>query len=248
MVVLPELLSAQERVLTLGIHFRQMLPATFLNIDPVENDKDFLNVTTEAPRGIGFGMPIRYGFTSLWSMETGLYFNRREYTQLVEDEELGISGETNFAVFGYEIPLMALANIQLEEKLFMNVGVGVSADMFASDVEAGYRDSLVSFNSISFRNNWIQMSVLGALGVEYRTEESGFFYLGGTFHRPFTYMLLNQVNYYRDPDSEGPVHFINTQLDGAYFSVDLRYFFPVSKDDQRKDERDKIRLYKPNLK
>src|SRR5690606_12608436 len=106
------------------------------------------------------------------------------------------------------------------ENVYANVALGASADFFASDVASVEQ----IYNFRAFKSSWIRAAVLGNLGVEYRTPESGILYLGATFHRPFGEIMIAQVNYYRDGDP--PVYFRNGTMDGTYVSLDFRYFFP----------------------
>ena len=90
--------------------------------------------------------------------------------------------------------------------------------MYRSDVQRDLEEGRI----YRYYRNWIQAGVVGNLGVEYRTEKSGTFYLGATFHRPFNDMALAEFTYY------GPNFFpysLSTMLDGSYLTVDLRYYF-----------------------
>ncbi|MBK7947004.1 MAG: hypothetical protein IPJ85_17600 [Flavobacteriales bacterium] len=60
-------------------------------------------------------------------------------------------------------------------------GAGRIARLHPSDVE-GY---LENGSIYMFRRRWAQGSVIGNLGFEYRSDKSGIFYLGATYHRPF---------------------------------------------------------------
>ena len=134
---------------------------------------------------------------------------------------ISLKGKSEFRIIGYEIPVNLLVYIQLGEKLFMNASMGPSLDMFASNVQS-YDEY---FQHVSFRNHIFQASVLANLGWEWRTEESGYIYLGASYHRPFSFIYLTKIEYrYRGKDES-----TDQKLLGNYLTLDLRYFFPENK-------------------
>ncbi len=173
--------------------------------------------------GFGFGGVIRVKFTDFWNLETGIYYTRRNYAYGITDPLASFKESTKMSVIGYEIPLKGLVYIQMGKSLYMNVALGVSADFFASDTEV----QELNYNVVSFKKNWAKMAVLGNLGLEYRSKESGYFYLGASFHQPFGDIMDTLVNYKRN--KIGISYFQNGTIDGTYFSVDFRYFFPPQK-------------------
>jgi hypothetical protein len=71
------------------------------------------------------------------------------------------------------------------------------------------------------RKNVFQPAVIANLGWEWRTVKSGYFYIGASFHAPFSYEYVTRIRY-----EEGQVteEFYNT-LSGSYLTIDFRYFF-----------------------
>jgi hypothetical protein len=72
-------------------------------------------------------------------------------------------------------------------------------------------------------------------GYELRTEKKGIFYLGASYHRPFTF-IYKSFMFYRKPNET-----ISGILDlsGNYFTIDFRYFFhedPISKGRKKKSQ------------
>ncbi|NNM16585.1 MAG: hypothetical protein HKO56_08005, partial [Bacteroidia bacterium] len=80
------------------------------------------------------------------------------------------------------------------------------------------------------RNHIVNSGVHSNLGWEYRTDKSGWIYLGASYHRPFDHIYLSQVAY--DDGIEDTI--ASTTLDGSYFTVDLRYFFDAEPTTKRK--------------
>ncbi len=208
---------AQAGVTTFGIQVKPVFPVSYF--DPrVELERPHFKGSIELNGGYAFGMSVRVGITNVISLETGLGQIQRRYSFTVTNDTSGYSGSGNVRYIGYELPISALVYIRLGEKTYMNTSLGVSADFYPSDVQRDIERGRI----FMFRNRWIQMGVLGNLGVEYRTNKSGIFYLGATFHRPFNDLSTVDLTYY------GPNFFpyvVRGRLNGSYLTVDLRYYF-----------------------
>lgn len=211
--------------LTAGVEIKSLIPVSFFTPDPVvlrEPNGNFVAEYTHQV-GMGFGGIIRVKFSEFWNLETGIYYIRRKIEYHIEDQSVGFSATSPMRIIGYEIPVKGLVYIQMDENLFMDVALGVSADFFASDTEV----RVPNYDIVTFKKNWIKAAVLGNVGVEYRTDDNGTFYFGATFHKPFGDIMSTQVNYLRD--GTPPFYFRNGTIDGTYFSIDFRYFFPLEK-------------------
>ncbi|MEM9052431.1 MAG: outer membrane beta-barrel protein [Bacteroidota bacterium] len=191
-------------------------------------------VDYEFTSGIGFGGIIRVRLTDFWNIETGISYARQTYTMDFIDLPTGRSDQSELDVVTYELPAKGLVYIQLGEKLFANVALGVSLNFIASNVEVFGLDGEYSFGALQERV--FNGAVLGGLGVEYRTEEDGYFYLGGSFHQPFADLMVAQVNYFVDRDP--PPLTDRGAIAGAYFGIDFRYFFPIQ------ESREKTKTFK----
>ena len=231
--------SKQPIEITAGIELRALIPISGFTMRPLNysDSLNHFNAVGTYTGGMGFGGVIRFKLTDFWNLETGIYYTRRKYDFHVQDPVVSFDETIPMRVVGYEIPIKGLVYIQMGENLFMNVALGASADFFASDTEI-YKPSV----SISaFKRSWFKLAVLGNVGMEYRTEKDGYFYLGVTFHQPFADVLGSQVNYYRN--NEGEPYFQNRNIDGTYFSIDFRYFIP-----HKKESANKVKYSKPDWK
>lgn len=211
--------------LTAGVELRALIPVSFFTMAPVTLKEPDGNFTAQYSYkgGMGFGGVIRVKFTELLNLETGIYYTRRKYEYKIEDPSVNFMASSPMRTIGYEIPLKGLVYIQMGKNIFMDVALGASADFFASDTEVHQ----LSFDLLTFKQHWIKIAVLGNVGVEYRTEENGYFYIGATLHESFGDILSTHTVYRRN--NSGKAYFQNGTIDGSYFSVDFRYFFPPSK-------------------
>ncbi len=204
-------------VTTLGLQVKPVLPLSFF--EPISELKaPPLLGSLELTGGVAFGMMVRTGITKSISLETGINQINRSYDILVKNDTTPYSATDRIRFVGYEIPMLAMVYIRLGQRTWMNNAIGVSLDMYPSDVERVQEQSRVYLA----RTNWARFGVVGNIGVEYRTLKSGWFYFGATYHRPFNDMAVAEYTFY---ERDGFGHTVKKALNGTYLTVDLRYFF-----------------------
>lgn len=223
---------AQKNVVTAGIQFKPMLPNDLFNADAMRSSVEGMAFETQQNFGWAGGMVIRWGFTDMLSLETGINFVQRNFTLSLDSIDNNYNASVDYRVTGYEVPLLGLIYIKLDRNWYMNAALGGSLDFFPRDF---YTDTInAEWMHETVRRSWIQVALLANIGFEYRTEKSGYFYIGGSFHRPFTDMYLSKVGF---SNSE----FVTSTMDinGSYLTVDLRYFFhedPVKREKRKKNK------------
>ena len=227
--------------LSFGIEIRSLQNFGVLNLDSVvlaDADDNFRSVY-EFSGGFGFGGIVRIRLTDFWNIETGISYTRLRYELDFRDLITGETDQSRLNIISYGIPLKGLVYIRLGEQLFANVALGVSANFIASNVEAFGLGNTYSFGGL--RKNVLDGAILGGVGVEFRTDEDGYFYLGGSFHQPFDDIMTSQVNYRRDGIPPG--YAARGVIEGAYFAIDFKYFFPT-----KEEKKPKVRVVKPDWK
>jgi hypothetical protein len=211
--------EAQQGVTTFGLQLKPVIPLEFFGpLTTVQRPE--LQGTIELQGGLAFGMNIRVGITNAVSIETGIGQITRRYSFSLNNDTSGFFGEDVVRYVGYEIPITGLVYIRLGERTWMNSALGFSLDMYPSDVQRDLENGRIYI----YRNNWAQFGVLGNMGVEYRTEKSGTFYLGATYHQPFNPMATVDLTYASSANNFFP-YVMRTDLEGGYLTVDLRYYF-----------------------
>jgi len=219
-VTVPHWLGAQAGVATFGIQVKPVVPLEFF--DPVSTaERPSLSGTVELTGGYAFGMSVRVGLTNAISLETGIGQIQRRFRFGIVNDTSGYAESDDIRYIGYEVPVTGLVYIRLGERTWMNAALGFSLDLYPSDAQRDIAEGRIYI----FRSNWAQMGMLGNLGVEYRTERSGIFYLGGTFHRPFNPMAQADLTYYYFGQPSFRQFDMSTTLNGSYLTVDLRYYF-----------------------
>ena len=184
-----------------------------INGEPVN-----VNILIEPSLGYSWGAVIRRGITNTISFETGISYIKRNYKYTLTDLDSNFTGITEFGLVSYEIPINGLVYIRLGERFYMNNSLGVSLDMYASNVQSGSDDDFAQFTAT---RKWMQPALNANIGLEYRTKESGFLFLGFTYHNPFSNIAASQLNYRKNAE----IHAFVTELKGGYLTLDFRYFF-----------------------
>ena len=229
-------LRAQERVTTFGVQIKPIIPSELFNTGKQELDQNNVFFSLAPKPGVSFGMVIRKGLTKTLSIETGINYLSRGYELTINDPDINFSETSGFNLVNYEIPLSLLVYIKLSRYMYMNVSGGTAFDIYPSDLYT-YSEN---FQNDVLVYNWIRTSLIANLGWEYRTEKSGYFYIGGSYHRPFSFIAKEIVWYNGNGRNERPVF----EIVGNYVTIDFRYFFH---EDPEKKKR-KIKKSKNNAK
>ncbi len=225
MLVCSKGLFAQLNVTTFGIQVKPMIPNSFFTTGTDDIETDVMKVNFQQRLGWNFGMVIRRGITNMWSFETGICLVQRNYTLHFDYPGLKEKQDLNFRYICYEIPVQAIVFVKLGEKLYMNASGGFSLDVYPSNIETSNfirQDSAVyDFTQKTWKNKWVQVALLANYGFEWRTRESGYFYFGASYHRPFTHIGVTRITVERNNVPSRSVGLLR----GNYLTADFRYFF-----------------------
>lgn len=230
---------AQENVTTFGIQIKPIVPSNLLNAGTEGSEVDGIQYNVEQRMGYSFGGVVRRGLTRWLTIESGISYVRRNYRASVMAASDGFSDSTRFRVIGYEVPVLGLVYVRLGDKIFMDAAFGLSLDFFPSNVGSG---PSTDFYQHSFYRNKMQTSLLANVGWELRTEDKGYFYVGASFHRPFSPIYVTQIHY----DYNGAGKTGSVALSGNYLTLDLRYFFheePEVRERKKKRKQEDMPLW-----
>jgi hypothetical protein len=209
----PIFLLSQENIFTAGFQYKPIFSSEFFSTGTKTISQNGIDFSVSQKSGFSAGMILRRGFTKRFSFETGINYTKRNFSLSITDTSF--TGKSRFTIIGYEIPVQGMIFLQLAKHIFMNTAFGLSLDMYPSNIATA--DSYFKHNSN--RHSLFQYSLLANLGYEYRTEKRGFFYVGASYHLPFTYFYLSTFNYL--PKQE----IAKMKLRGNYLTVDFRYYF-----------------------
>ena len=217
----------QQGVTTFGLQVKPVIPVGFFE-GSKSLQQPHLTADFRLNGGMAMGMLVRHGLTRSISLEVGLDQITRRFDFNLANDTNGYADGGQLRYTGYELPVMCLVYIRLGENMWMNNALGASMDFYPSDVHKEFANA----QAYLFRRSWAQVGVVGNIGVEYRTEKSGYFYLGLTYHRPFGDMVQADATWLDRFAGYKPYKMI-TRLSGSYLTVDLRYFFHEAPDKER---------------
>lgn len=218
---------SQERVTTFGLQMKPIVPSNLFGAGSVELAQNGVQYSVNQRVGYSFGGVLRFGITKWFSLETGISYVRRNFSAMVFHEEFGFRDTADYRIIGYEIPISGLVFVKLSDYIYMNTSFGMALDMFPSDVASGRVEDFYQYSlRREYKNTgstfaWAKTGLLVNVGFEFRTEKSGYFYFGGSFHRPFTPIYDAYLNYTGNNFNEVG----KLPLSGNYLTLDFRYFF-----------------------
>ena len=225
-------LWAQVNTTQFGFSFKPIFPSKYLRTGPKEFSDKNIQYKLSQNSGYSAGVMVRRGITKKLSGETGILYVKRNFDMVLSDSSY--SDNSSFSIIGYEVPLSALVFIQLDERLWMNVALGGSIDIFHSDILT-YKEEFLHYSS---RNTKVNAGVLANIGLEYRTAKSGTIYFGTSYHRSVNSIYNTLIEYYPTRNYNDPFTSSGkTKLQGDYFTFDVRYYFhedPEKKKNKRK--------------
>lgn len=228
-------IQAQKGVKAFGIQVKPIFPLGLVNTDGqvIKDAGTGSTLSIDVNSGYNIGAVIRFGITDRFSFETGIKYTARNYSFNLTNPGFPTS-TADLRFPGYEIPAMIMVFVRLSENIHMSVSAGVSFDMFpTSGVVTSDRDS-IEYGLLE--QNWVILSLVTNIGFEYRTEKSGYFYLGASYHSPFGDLADVFVSY-RETNSNEHIILIEPfpSVSGNYISLDLRYYFnPESRKNSNK--------------
>lgn len=203
-----------------GIEVKGIIPTSLFGAGQIDIGDDSIAVDVKAPSGYSFGMMIRHNFSKMFSLETGIHMTNRIYKINIQNSNNNFQGDSKIEFNSFEIPIQWLLYIRLGKQFYMNTILGISLDIFPSDVTKSEQYYAYYIQ----RDSWIKTSLLASIGFEYRTVKSGYFYLGASIHSPFGNIGNFTVSYYHEDNILNEVSY-NAALNGTYLSAEIRYFF-----------------------
>lgn len=209
-----------SREVKFGVQFKPILPINYFGAGPQTDQDTIAAITVSSKPGYNIGMVIRKDFSDLLSFETGINYIRRNFDIDAVDLSKDTGDYSDFGFVSYQIPLQGLVYIRLSEQLFMNTSGGLGIDWYASHVQSVGQNALLQH--LSLRRYWMHFSILANVGFEWRTENSGGFYVGASFVNPIKKITDTRIDYYYGNTDKQRY---DMELSGTFITVDLRYFF-----------------------
>lgn len=208
-----------------GFQFKPMLGSGVFNNDPVSSSIDSVTITINQKFGYSFGMTIRKEFTKNLAIESGLRFTQRNYTSNIDSINTEYSGNIDYRMIAYEIPIKAIVMLRASDNSFFNVSLGTQIDLYPSDIGANDYEWKMEL----LRKSWVQGSFIANLGWEVHPVNRGTFYFGLAYNQPFANPFTALFGEVQDTYASASI-----SQTGTFFSLDFRYYFEDKKEKTRK--------------
>ena len=212
---------SQVGITTVGVQLKPIIPINYFGAGPIQVSNEYASLDLSSKLGYSFGMVVRHGFTKMISLESGINYTRRNYNIFGASSYEYANDQADFGFISYELPVQGLIYIRIGEFVYMNASIGLGINFYASDVASKGENNYI--DHYSERARWINASFLSNLGLELRTKEKGYFYVGASLNTPFNEITVTRLNYYYEDNLS--TKFDPVFLNGNYITLDLRYFF-----------------------
>ena len=234
---------SQAHVLAFGLQYKPIIPTNIFGAGKLyaESESGNFNTLTKQKYGNVLGGIIRVGFTRHLSLETGINYVMRSYSTTFNVPDSNVSVTNDFRVVSYQIPISLLVYIKLSDMFHMNVALGTSAAIFPSNIATlttTDQNSKMSFQTEGLRSGWFQGTFDANIGFELRTKKIGYFYLGASYQLPYKSIMYMAFEYEHSGNTQ---ELLYSNLNGAYLTVDVRYFFAENPEKKKKWEEQKKR-------
>lgn len=230
LVLISSASHAQKGSTLFGLEYKPIIPNRLIGTFEQEFDDLPFESTVKQKFGNALGMNIRIGLSDRISLETGLGFTQRNFNLDYALPDSGYTGSNDVRVVSYSLPLKCMVFIRLGDDWFMNTSLGAAMTVFPSDVKTqiGLAGNERFQQEGAYRSK-VQGAALANIGWEYRSKESGIFYLGMAYHLPFIPIMTFAMSY----EYPGGNLLKIDNIRGSYLTVDLRYYLPESKKDKK---------------
>jgi len=209
-----------------GVHISPIVPTSILLKNNYTHTTDSVSYSITNLPSISYGAEIRHYFTYRFALISGITYTKRNikidynssYPTDSRKTDTSFTGTLHFIAF--EIPIQAVGYVRLTRKIYMDIAGGINLNFYPSHLRI---DHIVMQRIGTGGIQFFQLGYNINLGWEYRTEESGFFYIGCSIQYRFDYMA-NILLYEKETRHTADYH---QSIYGNYFAFNIKYIFPL---------------------
>ena len=212
--------KSQVTKTTFGVQYKPIIPAAYFNSTEIIKSSGSYDFNLSPKYSNSFGMVVRHKINTTFSIESGLNYTQRNFNLAVKNSDLNLDDFTNFGMRSYELPIQLLAYVQTSEYWYVNVAFGISHNVLASNI-LSHGEKNQNYLQNTFRKDGGYQALLANIGMEYRTEEKGYYYFGASLHRPWK--TIGKV--FPEYDNFNQDKEFSLDLLGNFVTLDFRYFF-----------------------
>ena len=217
--------AAQNNRTTFGLQYKPIIPAAYFNAADLSKSSASYNFNLKPKYSNSFGMVIRHQINKTFSIESGLNYTQRNFKLSITNGSINLSDFTSFSMRSYEFPIQLLTYVRASENWYLNIAFGISHNVLASDIFSYGEEKNNFFFQNTYRKNGGYSALLANVGMEYRTENKGYYYFGTSLHRPWK--AIGEI--YPEYDDKTGNTLENKkfyiEMLGNFITIDFRYFF-----------------------
>ena len=219
--------KGQNNRTTFGLQYKPIIPAKYFNSSHINDNSGNYNFNLGPKYSNSFGMILRHEINKTFSIESGLNYIERNYKLKISNNTIGIENFTSFGMRSYELPMQFLIYVRTAEFWYLNVAFGISHNLLASDIFSSGEGTNAYFQN-TYRKSGGYRALLANIGMEYRTQEKGHYYVGASLHRPWTEISRIYPGYDDGNNTFNDENFNDKfflEMLGNFITIDFRYFF-----------------------
>ena len=221
-------IKGQENRTTFGLQYKPIIPSEYFNSAHFNTSLANYNFNLSPKYSSSFGMLVRHKINRTFSIESGLNYTQRNYKLRIQNNNFLFDDKTTFGIRSYEIPLQLLTYVRTTKYWYLNVAFGGAHNILASDI-LSYGVKSSNFYQNMYRKSGGYRALLANIGMEYRTEQKGCYYIGSSLHFTWSELGRSYPNYNENNNSFNNNQFEEKffiEIKGNFITIDFRYFFP----------------------
>ena len=217
--------KSQNSKTTFGLQYKPIIPSVYFNAADLSKSSKSYIFNLNPKYSNSFGMVIRNQINKTFSIESGLNFTQRNFELSITNDAINLLDFTTFGMRSYEFPIQLLTYVRASENWYLNIAFGISHNVLASDVKSYGEEKENFFFQNTFRRSGGYSAILANLGIEYRTDNKGYYYFGTSLHRPWR--VIGRIY----PEYDDKINIFNEdrefyfEMIGNFITIDFRYFF-----------------------
>jgi len=225
--------KSQDSKTTFGLQYKPIIPAAYFNAADISKS---YTITRDMYTSIydfnlspkysnSFGMVIRHQINKTFSVESGLNYTQRNFKLSIINSDINLADFTAFGMRSYEFPIQLLTYVRASENWYLNIAFGISHNVLASDIFSYGEEKNNFFFQNTYRRSGGYRALLANLGMEYRTESKGYYYVGASLHKPWE--KIGRIY----PEYDDKTNIFNEDKEfyldmlSNFITIDFRYFF-----------------------
>jgi len=217
--------KAQNSKTTFGLQYKPIIPAAYFNAADLSKSSASYNFNLNLKYSNSFGMVIRHQINKTFSIESGLNYTQRNFKLSITNSTINLADFTAFGMRSYEFPIQLLTYVRASENWYLNIAFGISHNVLASDIFSYGEEKNNFFFQNTYRRSGGYRALLANLGMEYRTESKGYYYVGASLHKPWE--KIGRIY----PEYDDKTNIFNEDKEfyldmlSNFITIDFRYFF-----------------------